>query len=188
MEQKPSSGSDSRHLVWGSSEFDSSSSGVQGEPSSPTGSSDSRGCPDLLVTHKVFASSSSSSDSAARNPAVLRNGHAQVDPSPNWEGDEKPECEGSSGEEAEDKGMWSLGATQHDDGKCRPCFFSSSPVGCRNGPECRFCHYSHRGLRRPRPCKERRVRYKRSIEQQVQRMAEQQEALAADERSAMIED
>lgn len=41
----------------------------------------------------------------------------------------------------------------HQKGQCRPCNYSSSGRGCRNGEACNFCHLAHR---KSRPCKAKR--------------------------------
>eukprot|EP00416_Gambierdiscus_australes_P034568 CAMPEP_0171116782 /NCGR_PEP_ID=MMETSP0766_2-20121228/91066_1 /TAXON_ID=439317 /ORGANISM="Gambierdiscus australes, Strain CAWD 149" /LENGTH=194 /DNA_ID=CAMNT_0011579243 /DNA_START=34 /DNA_END=618 /DNA_ORIENTATION=- len=193
MEREPHRMSDEGHLVWGSSEQDSSYSGAQGDPSSATESEsqDSH----LQEGHEVFASGSSSSERADSAPVgraaaqqtAASSAHEpendERDATPARDGDDEGmQSVGDAGADLNDEGSWSLGAAKHDDGTCRPCFFSSSPVGCKNGADCRFCHLSHRGLRRQRPCKERRVRYKKSIEYQ------QRQATLAMQQNAMYED
>lgn len=52
------------------------------------------------------------------------------------------------------------GGSLHDAGRCRPCAFVGSLVGCRNGAACVFCHISegHADMPAPRPCKGKRRR------------------------------
>lgn len=59
--------------------------------------------------------------------------------------------------------MWSRGSALHAEGKCRPCHYVHTAVGCLNSRDCEFCHLPHTAKGRPRPCKTRR--------QQCQRLA-----------------
>jgi len=43
--------------------------------------------------------------------------------------------------------------TLHNAGRCKPCKYFNSKVGCGSGRACRFCHLSHRRRTQTRPCK-----------------------------------
>lgn len=55
----------------------------------------------------------------------------------------------------------SIGSANHAQGKCKPCMFYHSKVGCEEGATCPWCHYSHKGARRP--CKSKRDRYHKRL-------------------------
>jgi hypothetical protein len=57
----------------------------------------------------------------------------------------------------------SIGSAEHDAG-CKPCLFVHSRVGCSNGLNCDFCHFTHKRRSRPRPCKNKRNRYRKLME------------------------
>lgn len=40
----------------------------------------------------------------------------------------------------------SIGAAWHAAGKCTPCKFFRSRRGCKDGPQCAFCHHGHEEL------------------------------------------
>jgi len=44
----------------------------------------------------------------------------------------------------------SLGASQHEQGRCRPCAFVHRPVGCADGAACIFCHSCEPGEKKRR--------------------------------------
>lgn len=73
----------------------------------------------------------------------------------------------------------SAGSELHRTGACKPCLFSNTDRGCRNGADCEFCHYPHR-QRRPRPCKGKRERY-RKAEARVTTAVQEQFAQNAEE-------
>jgi len=64
-------------------------------------------------------------------------------------------------------GNWSRGSALHSSGRCKPCMFAHSVVGCSNGADCDFCHRSHRRKQAPRPCKAKRDRFKAIVERQA---------------------
>jgi len=62
--------------------------------------------------------------------------------------------------------MPSKGSAQHEEGRCKPCAYVSSAVGCSAAETCRFCHYAHtEGTKRTklRPCKGKRDRYRKLV-------------------------
>merc|ERR1719245_829862 len=60
--------------------------------------------------------------------------------------------------------MWSIGSSLHSsEGKCRPCHYVHTTVGCLNGRDCEFCHLPHTKKSRPRPCKTKRLQCKRIV-------------------------
>lgn len=69
----------------------------------------------------------------------------------------------------------SAGSILHEAGKCKPCLFVHSKVGCQNDKSCQFCHLAHRRREKPRPCKGKRDRYKSLID----RTAKMQEEVPA---------
>eukprot|EP00927_Polykrikos_kofoidii_P073053 TRINITY_DN69128_c0_g1_i1.p1 TRINITY_DN69128_c0_g1~~TRINITY_DN69128_c0_g1_i1.p1 ORF type:complete len:345 (-),score=40.98 TRINITY_DN69128_c0_g1_i1:57-1016(-) len=58
---------------------------------------------------------------------------------------------------------WSKGSELHESGKCKPCHYIHTKLGCLNGQECKFCHISHSKKSRPRPCKTKRMQCKRIV-------------------------
>jgi len=58
---------------------------------------------------------------------------------------------------------WSKGSKLHESGKCKPCHYVHTKLGCLNGEECNFCHISHTKKSRPRPCKTKRMQCKRIV-------------------------
>mmetsp|Transcript_55593 Transcript_55593/g.129425 ORF Transcript_55593/g.129425 Transcript_55593/m.129425 type:complete len:157 (+) Transcript_55593:73-543(+) len=136
------------HKVWGGTELDlgSSDEGGTGSDSSRTRDVDaSRG-------HLLYSTSSSNAGDEPESDTLAEN--VALD-------------ESKSEEAVTVEGPWSIGSMQHEGGTCKPCYFACSAVGCRNGIDCRFCHFSHRGMNRPRPAKVRRALYKKIIEKQL---------------------
>jgi len=66
----------------------------------------------------------------------------------------------------------SEGSRGHATSTCKPCMFIHSAIGCYKGMSCSFCHFSHEGIRRPRPCKAKRERYRKLITASAQRQRE----------------
>lgn len=66
---------------------------------------------------------------------------------------------GAPGEDS----VLSVGSALHNSGQCKPCLFFYSEVGCRKDEACLFCHSAHKGKSRPRPNKDKRVRYRKLI-------------------------
>lgn len=58
----------------------------------------------------------------------------------------------------------SKGSQLHGIGKCKPCHYVMSKLGCFNGADCEFCHVSHVKKSRPRPCKKKRLQCKRIMD------------------------
>eukprot|EP00428_Durinskia_dybowskii_P028189 CAMPEP_0170252372 /NCGR_PEP_ID=MMETSP0116_2-20130129/26020_1 /TAXON_ID=400756 /ORGANISM="Durinskia baltica, Strain CSIRO CS-38" /LENGTH=270 /DNA_ID=CAMNT_0010503343 /DNA_START=64 /DNA_END=876 /DNA_ORIENTATION=+ len=61
----------------------------------------------------------------------------------------------------------SIGSAMHGVGRCRPCMFIHTIVGCANGAACEYCHISHRRRRAARPCKAKRDRFKAIADRQA---------------------
>lgn len=76
---------------------------------------------------------------------------------------------GSSDEDLEDEleepaspsAEWSVGSQLHAAGQCKPCHYVKMPGGCYNGKDCTFCHLPHSKSTRSRPCKNKRMKWKR---------------------------
>jgi len=60
-------------------------------------------------------------------------------------------------------GVWSKGCDLHKTGTCRPCHYVATKAGCMNGAECEFCHLPHPRRARQRPCKTKRLQFKRVV-------------------------
>jgi len=58
----------------------------------------------------------------------------------------------------------SVGSANHDT-SCKACLFVFTTVGCDSGVACSFCHFKHKRGSRPRPCKGKRNRYRKLVEQ-----------------------
>lgn len=58
---------------------------------------------------------------------------------------------------------WSVGSDLHNEGKCRPCHYVHTDLGCLNGNHCNFCHLPHTKKSRPRPCKTKRLQCKKFV-------------------------
>jgi len=77
----------------------------------------------------------------------------------------KPELLTSSARDVQDvpmgQGLTELmtsGSASHQAGQCKPCAFAWKPVGCQDGPACKFCHLCPAGE------KQRRKRVLRQIQ------------------------
>jgi len=58
----------------------------------------------------------------------------------------------------------SIGSSDHDTGTCKKaCLFVHTKVECQNGILCDFCHFHHKRMNKPRPCKGKRDRYRKLI-------------------------
>jgi len=66
-------------------------------------------------------------------------------------------------EEQPETGQTSQGSHLHDAGKCKPCHYVHTKLGCLNGEDCNFCHIPHTKKSRPRPCKTKRMQCKRIV-------------------------
>jgi len=71
--------------------------------------------------------------------------------------------------------LTSWGSRFHDvnPSDCRPCLFQVSPDGCKAGIVCQFCHLPHERL--GKPCKKKRERFKKLLEQPEQLISEMPE-------------
>lgn len=58
---------------------------------------------------------------------------------------------------------WSKGSLLHSEGKCRPCHYIRTSLGCLTGRECEYCHLAHTRKSRPRPCKTKRMQCNRIV-------------------------
>ncbi|CAL1153448.1 unnamed protein product, partial [Cladocopium goreaui] len=58
----------------------------------------------------------------------------------------------------------SIAHTRPEASKCKPCIFLHTAAGCAQGPECAFCHLTHRF----RMCKAKRERTRRLLERYEQ--------------------
>mmetsp|Transcript_19540 Transcript_19540/g.39451 ORF Transcript_19540/g.39451 Transcript_19540/m.39451 type:complete len:266 (+) Transcript_19540:86-883(+) len=63
--------------------------------------------------------------------------------------------------------QWSAGSALHEAGRCKPCMFVNTIVGCTNGSACDFCHLRHQRKHVTRANKTRRDRYKAIVERQA---------------------
>ena len=52
--------------------------------------------------------------------------------------------------ESESSTLPSKGAAGHTQGKCKPCSYVTSKIGCAQGKNCRFCHFRHQKRNRQR--------------------------------------
>lgn len=70
-----------------------------------------------------------------------------------------------SGPPSSSGNLLSAGTCQilHDCGDCKPCLFVQTPVGCKEGSDCSFCHLRHSRSKFPRPGKGKRDRFKRYL-------------------------
>jgi len=69
----------------------------------------------------------------------------------------------------------SIGSVLHAQGTCRPCIFVRKETACLSGVQCRFCHFPHHdktGKIRLRPCKDKRDRYKKILNNLADQIAE----------------
>lgn len=80
--------------------------------------------------------------------------------------------EGSDGQPSGEGAVYSVGSQDHDKGTCKPCLFVKSPIGCKNGTDCEFCHLAHKRKNTMRPCKTKRNRYRKLIQKGLDMGAE----------------
>mmetsp|Transcript_112889 Transcript_112889/g.282633 ORF Transcript_112889/g.282633 Transcript_112889/m.282633 type:complete len:406 (-) Transcript_112889:103-1320(-) len=59
---------------------------------------------------------------------------------------------------------WSIGSELHSMGKCRPCAFAWSESGCNMGADCIYCHQWHERINMQRPCKGKRMGYRKLVQ------------------------
>jgi hypothetical protein len=69
----------------------------------------------------------------------------------------------SDAQDANLRSQQSIAASMHRVGKCKPCVFLNTSVGCKYAAGCMFCHESH-ARSRPRACKAKRDRIRRIVE------------------------
>lgn len=65
----------------------------------------------------------------------------------------------------------------HTHGRCRPCLFVKTRVGCDNGEACTFCHVHDSRSGASRPCKAKRERYRKLLARRGWAAAEDPESL-----------
>mmetsp|Transcript_93200 Transcript_93200/g.268305 ORF Transcript_93200/g.268305 Transcript_93200/m.268305 type:complete len:264 (-) Transcript_93200:72-863(-) len=70
-------------------------------------------------------------------------------------------------EEVDRSEMPAVSVALHDAGRCKPCMFLRTAVGCPSASECNFCHLPHRRRNMPRPCKSKRERFKALFERKA---------------------
>mmetsp|Transcript_10928 Transcript_10928/g.27382 ORF Transcript_10928/g.27382 Transcript_10928/m.27382 type:complete len:102 (-) Transcript_10928:225-530(-) len=75
----------------------------------------------------------------------------------------------------------SIGSSKHGKGACKQCLFYLRPGGCMRGESCEFCHIQHSGGGHRRPCKAKRQRFKKIIEQHLMSLERGAEALGLQE-------
>jgi len=117
----------------------------------------------LAPPSPVFASSTASAD--GEETSLRLEDLASVSP---LEYAPPPGPVSAEGATAVDDGLcalMSIGSALHALGKCRECKYAWSEQGCANGASCKFCHFRHQGLEKPkgRPCKSKRRTYSRLI-------------------------
>jgi len=61
----------------------------------------------------------------------------------------------------------SVGSQLHGSGRCRPCMFVHSSLGCAKGAYCEYCHLTHSRRTAQRPSKVKRDRFKAMVERQL---------------------
>lgn len=71
----------------------------------------------------------------------------------------------------EDGKATSIGSVDHHTGRCKPCLFVHTNIGCQKSHACQFCHFVHKRKNKSRPCKGKRDRYKKLISR-MEQMAE----------------
>lgn len=86
--------------------------------------------------------------------------------------DSTTESSGGSGSQgalasAQDQ-LVSVGSARHDEGLCKPCIFVHSHLGCAQAASCEFCHFTHLRKSKANPCKDKRHRYRKLFEQQME--------------------
>ncbi|CAE8602687.1 unnamed protein product [Polarella glacialis] len=153
------------HLVWGGiDEVESSSSANAGEQNDVTESDHlhpSSGARRMaeFITHMTHEKSADPADSSVDTADPWQ----QLQKALNFTTDEVASLQDKEG--LNDRGLHiSLGSKRHDENKCKPCLFVSTPPGCDNGISCEFCHIpQHQGKEKSRPCKTKRDRYKKLL-------------------------
>lgn len=63
--------------------------------------------------------------------------------------------------------------TDHALGRCKPCLFALTSAGCDNGDACTFCHLKHSRRNCKRPCKGKRLRYRKLVERRLEEVVGQ---------------
>jgi hypothetical protein len=71
----------------------------------------------------------------------------------------------------------SVGSVNHSSGQCRVCVFHHSKFGCTHGVLCEFCHFRHKKKDKLRPCRGKRKRYKNMVEEIMEKIEENPEAV-----------
>lgn len=125
------------HIVWGSIEDSDASSSSNGQGNESKADAECFQRPGNVL----FLDSSSSHPSAPED-----------------------DVKNSPRKEVAASNLPSVGSAFHVTNNCKPCLFTrKSPNGCTSGYECRFCHFPHEQLRKTRPCKTKRERYKKHL-------------------------
>ena len=59
--------------------------------------------------------------------------------------------------------LTSLKSEVHNNNQCKPCFFLTSRIGCKNGQFCEFCHFAHSRRSSTRLSKPKRHRFQKLL-------------------------
>lgn len=116
----------------------------------------------------------SGDDTSATRPSSGRSSVERMDMNASPSGAQKPVLPEFRDELREPDGsvnLPSIGSALHEQGKCQPCLFVSSQVGCQKAEDCSFCHFAHKRHSRTRPCKAKRERYRRLIARELEEMS-----------------
>jgi len=157
------------HVIWGSIEVSTRSASDTTNASSLEG--DARACGSaqrrLSPDHVVWdASSTSRSASNADDAPGLASRCKVVEEETEQDG----MAEGTEQMEATDTGPEapSVGSTNHEAGRCKPCLLVHSSLGCEAGEGCPFCHLTHTRRMVPRPSKGKRHRQQRLLSKKME--------------------
>eukprot|EP00747_Dinoflagellata_sp_TGD_P170933 gnl/TRDRNA2_/TRDRNA2_203739_c0_seq1.p1 gnl/TRDRNA2_/TRDRNA2_203739_c0~~gnl/TRDRNA2_/TRDRNA2_203739_c0_seq1.p1 ORF type:complete len:219 (-),score=32.20 gnl/TRDRNA2_/TRDRNA2_203739_c0_seq1:129-785(-) len=77
-----------------------------------------------------------------------------------------------------DPGYPTVGSVDHDSGKCRPCLWFPTQVGCYHGARCEKCHFQHPGRAKPSKWKRDNIRKRAAAQAAAKERAAAAEAEA----------
>jgi len=168
------------HVLWGkrpedSSQSDASSSRkAQRRQASHRSHTDSSETPRLVGEPTDSSQSSSFQDKASGRGTQPNSDHILYGDDSSDISDARQGGQGAPGASGETPSASaaqppfpSTGSQLHSSGRCRPCMFSHTVIGCANGASCDFCHLSHHRRRAARPCKAKRERFKAIADRQA---------------------
>jgi len=154
------------HVIWDGVEFSSPSQSKSESASAEVGALPGRR---VSLRRAEFRYNSEEPSSQSMTGEAGQQAGAEGEQERAAEEEEEEDDDGDEADEAEAErtqqdGVMSVGSAKHDSGTCKPCILYYSPIGCKDGANCRFCHRYHTRRSRTRVSKGKRERHRRFLD------------------------